>query len=706
MFDNVLLDIGAIPQGIPQPDKNSPINAGLAGLYLPGQAGGLDLSGHGAFGVFSISSPTIAPSSFGLAAQFNGSNQYITLPKFDFTNAAVFVRFKTSGGGVLFCNSTSVPPLAPSTYNPIIYVGSDGKLRGGIYNGSGVPVNMFASSATVTDGKEHVACWMQQNAASGTQSMYLDGVLIGSVTGGSGVAATYTYIGAGQTVNWSSGNGTWYYFPGIIRSVRIFINCPKIPQSEIIALASDDNAGLIFPQDYAAPMLVLPQSGGGGVNVNLSAATSSAGFEPFGIQEQYALGSAASAAAEGSLVPSLALALASGTASGAVAAFLASLAKALSASTISGAAAGLTPNIGGILSGVIGSGATAGMIPSIDGTLSGASGSGSGAGFTPSIAKSLSSAAATATAEDFTVLVGIFVNLIAASTTGGAIAFTPAIDKALIAATASAAAGNFSISFALLIALAAAEATAAASPFNKSISITLGDITTSGGFSSLNPTVAVNLSHIAAVGQTSALAVELFVQLVNAAASGAAETLAATQGVINISLEAVQAIATALGFTVVTSPEPTARFVLSLRRIIYDLNAPATSYNLVAQGLYGMPFFGNFPPVAPLQKQTLSMDFGKFLPSGVHLIGTPELTLSVRFGTDLAPNSHVTSGPTIGTVPTNLNGTGVTDAAIIFQVLGLIAGAQYTVEVVCNRSDGDIVEGSAGLPCNGPGMMN
>lgn len=158
--------------------------------------------------------------------------------------------------------------------------------------------------------------------------------------------------------------------------------------------------------------------------------------------------------------------------------------------------------------------------------------------------------------------------------------------------------------------------------------------------------------------------------------------------------------------------DPTRRFVillsyvsevLSLRPLQYALSLTSIGYCLLAQRVQGMPFFGQFPSVAPNQKQTISLDFGNFLPSGVTLTGTPTLNWIVKFGSDPTPTSHVTAGPIVGTISPTVGGSGIADTAILFQILGLLPGVTYIVEILCNRSDGDIAEGSAVLSCVSPG---
>jgi hypothetical protein len=56
----------------------------------------------------------------------------------------------------------------------------------------------------------------------------------------------------------------------------------------------------------------------------------------------------------------------------------------------------------------------------------------------------------------------------------------------------------------------------------------------------------------------------------------------------------------------------------------------------------------------------------------------------------------------IGTASLAIGGTGLANTALIFRVAGCFAGAVYTIEVICRRTDGDTVEGWTRLACAGP----
>ena len=107
-----------------------------------------------------------------------------------------------------------------------------------------------------------------------------------------------------------------------------------------------------------------------------------------------------------------------------------------------------------------------------------------------------------------------------------------------------------------------------------------------------------------------------------------------------------------------------------------------------------MPALMSLPPIdAVIQKQTIALDFGQFLPSGVVLTGTPTVTLSVVSGVDATPSSRLSGLPKIGTVAPQQGGSGVANTAILQQLVGLLGGVTYLVTAYCTRSDGDIASG-------------
>jgi YD repeat-containing protein len=129
---------------------------------------------------------------------FNGSSSYLALPQgltYENGNESIGLWFKTTtAGGTLF--SASADPLAATTsgdYSGGLYVGSDGKLVGGFFDGNAASV--VKSPGAVDDGKWHFAVLV---AAPSGQGLYLDGKLAGTLsTGLDSADQAYEYVGAG-----------------------------------------------------------------------------------------------------------------------------------------------------------------------------------------------------------------------------------------------------------------------------------------------------------------------------------------------------------------------------------------------------------------------------------------------------------------------------------------------------------------------------
>jgi len=148
------------------------------------------------------------------------------------------------------------------------------------------------------------------------------------------------------------------------------------------------------------------------------------------------------------------------------------------------------------------------------------------------------------------------------------------------------------------------------------------------------------------------------------------------------------------------------RYVVAAVQWFYALQ-PAllpSSYTIVAPRTVGgpMPKLNDLPSIAPTQVQTCAIDFGNFLPSGVTLTGTPTIRITLRSGTDASPQSRLVGGPTVGTAAAAIGGTGIANAAILFQIGGCVGGAVYTIETYCTRSDSDVAEGWTRLTCDAP----
>ncbi|GAA3742262.1 polymorphic toxin-type HINT domain-containing protein [Salinactinospora qingdaonensis] len=92
------------------------------------------------------------------------------------THLTLETWFKTTGHGTVIAMMDGDTGI-PDWHVPVVYVGTDGKLRGQFWNGLSEPI---ASTATVNDGQwHHVAL----TGAGATQLLYLDGEQVGSVSG-------------------------------------------------------------------------------------------------------------------------------------------------------------------------------------------------------------------------------------------------------------------------------------------------------------------------------------------------------------------------------------------------------------------------------------------------------------------------------------------------------------------------------------------
>ncbi|WP_326955193.1 DNRLRE domain-containing protein [Amycolatopsis sp. NBC_01286] len=134
----------------------------------------------------------------GTAATFNGTSSVVTLPDGlvrKNRDLAVEMWFKTASGGPLFGYQKAPISGTPTSAVPVLYVGTDGKLRGQFWNGTAAPIT---SATTVNDNAWH---HVVLSGALATQTLYLDGQAVGSAQGE--IAhddVVYDQIGAAYTV--------------------------------------------------------------------------------------------------------------------------------------------------------------------------------------------------------------------------------------------------------------------------------------------------------------------------------------------------------------------------------------------------------------------------------------------------------------------------------------------------------------------------
>lgn len=173
-------------------------------------------------------SPTWSSSGeFSNAISFDGTNDYVVMPdnkpfSNDNINMTITAWFKTSSAGVIVSDIGGCTPAAGTcnSWDPLLYVESNGKLHGGGWIGSAPALE---TTSTVNDGSWHMAT-LVVSGTHNVQTLYLDGSLVGSVNGTmNGLGATsHWLIGTGMTSSWPNTNSSWYYFNGLIDDVKIY----------------------------------------------------------------------------------------------------------------------------------------------------------------------------------------------------------------------------------------------------------------------------------------------------------------------------------------------------------------------------------------------------------------------------------------------------------------------------------------------------
>ncbi|MEU5861942.1 RHS repeat-associated core domain-containing protein [Nonomuraea sp. NPDC047529] len=158
------------------------------------------------------------------AMRFKGTatSSYVALPQSAVNgqggNLAVEAWFRTTGSGTIlgYQNSTDTP----SAFTPVLYVGTDGKLRGQFYTKAATPIT---SAVSVKDGNWH---HVVLSGAEDTQTLFLDGQAVGTLAGEIEHYNQYeTRIGSGYGSSaWPATTGTTAVFPfaGDIDEVAVY----------------------------------------------------------------------------------------------------------------------------------------------------------------------------------------------------------------------------------------------------------------------------------------------------------------------------------------------------------------------------------------------------------------------------------------------------------------------------------------------------
>ncbi|MET8261855.1 LamG-like jellyroll fold domain-containing protein [Micromonospora sp. NPDC005205] len=178
-----------------------------------------------------LGQPGVLEGTNGTAAAFNGTSAYLELPKGlvkKSRDVSVELWFKiglTQTGGPLIGYQDKAVGTTATSGVPLLYTGTDGKLRGQFANGTIAP---FTSAGTVNDNKWH---HVVLSAMANTQTMYLDGEPVSTPLGQTGQPIehsllTFNQVGlasATSPTSWSGwGSTAQRYFAGTIDEVAVY----------------------------------------------------------------------------------------------------------------------------------------------------------------------------------------------------------------------------------------------------------------------------------------------------------------------------------------------------------------------------------------------------------------------------------------------------------------------------------------------------
>ncbi|HEY2669109.1 MAG TPA: LamG-like jellyroll fold domain-containing protein [Rugosimonospora sp.] len=161
------------------------------------------------------------------AASFNGTSSWLELPKGTLKasrDAAIELWFRVSGaqtGGPLIGYQDTALTGSSTSGVPILYVGTDGRLRGQFRTGSIAPLT---SPSTVNDNAWH---HVVLSLSGSTQTLYLDGAQVGTSTVTLDQSLmTFNQIGAAYAStpgSWPAwGTSATRYFSGSIDDVALY----------------------------------------------------------------------------------------------------------------------------------------------------------------------------------------------------------------------------------------------------------------------------------------------------------------------------------------------------------------------------------------------------------------------------------------------------------------------------------------------------
>ncbi|MEU0586502.1 LamG-like jellyroll fold domain-containing protein [Streptomyces sp. NPDC006132] len=154
-----------------------------------------------------------------------GNGGHIEIPgsiPADATELSAEMWFRTSNASAVLMSFQNAPVgETPTSWRPVLNIDGAGKLRGEFYVAGASGATPIVSPQTVTDSKWH---HVVLSADGTTQTLYLDGVKVGSLNGAiADQSRTHAYIGSGYgSSGWMGVEAGTYSFRGDVDEVALY----------------------------------------------------------------------------------------------------------------------------------------------------------------------------------------------------------------------------------------------------------------------------------------------------------------------------------------------------------------------------------------------------------------------------------------------------------------------------------------------------
>lgn len=167
-------------------------------------------------GTYTLNQTGAVSGSTDPAIAFAGGNVEVPVNTVTGTDKTYSVWFKTTSNGVLISKANAASGTTPTSFTPLMYVGTDGKLYAGTS-----PTQMISTSGVVNNNVWRRAVLL---ITPEIQNLYVDGVWIGSRSTTAVVDswATKAYLATGYTAGYPATTGGWMPFTGTLDEAAVY----------------------------------------------------------------------------------------------------------------------------------------------------------------------------------------------------------------------------------------------------------------------------------------------------------------------------------------------------------------------------------------------------------------------------------------------------------------------------------------------------